>query len=109
MSLKIISLESFARDVKRLHKKYKAIGEDLRILKRQLQENPKVGIFLGRGCYKIRLRNTSVPTGKSGGFRVVYYYLDGENNLYLMTIWSKTEMENIHDEKIIEILEKYDL
>jgi mRNA-degrading endonuclease RelE of RelBE toxin-antitoxin system len=109
MSLKIISLESFARDVKRLHKKYKAIGEDLRILKRQLQENPKVGIFLGRSCYKIRLRNTSVPTGKSGGFRVVYYYLDGENNLYLMTIWSKTEMENIHDEKIIEILEKYDL
>jgi len=109
MGLKIFSLESFSKDVKRLHKKYKAIAEDLRILKRQLQEDPKAGIFLGRGCYKIRLQNSSVPTRKSGGFRVVYYYLDGENNLYLMTIWSKTELESIRDEKIIEILEKYDL
>ena len=109
MNLKIISLESFARDVKKLHKKYKAIASDLRSLESELYENPKSGTYLGNACYKIRLKNSSVPTGKSGGFRVIYYYLDGENNLYLMAMYSKTELENISDEKIVEILKKYHL
>ena len=59
--------------------------------------------------YKIRLKNSSVPTGKSGGFRVVYYYADEENNLYLMAMYSKTELENISDERINEILQRYNL
>jgi len=109
MNLKIISLESFAKDVKKLHKKYKGIASDLRILESELQENPKCGINLGNACYKIRLKNSSVPTGKSGGFRVVYYYVDEENNLYLMAMYSKTELENISDERINEILKTYNL
>jgi len=109
MNLKIISLESFAKDVKKLHKKYKAIASDLRILESELQENPQCGINLGNACYKIRLKNSSVPTGKSGGFRVVYYYVDEENNLYLMAMYSKTELENISDERINEILKTYNL
>ena len=109
MNLKIISLESFSKDVKALHKKYKAIAEDLRTLESELQENPKCGIHLGNSCYKIRLKNSSVPTGKSGGFRVIYYCLDEENNLYLMAMYSKTELENISDGRIREILRAYDL
>jgi len=103
MNLKIISLSTFTKDVKKLHKKYKGIAKDLRTLESELQENPKCGIHLGNACYKIRLKNASVPTGKSGGFRVIYYYLDEENNLYLMAMYSKTELENISDEKINEI------
>ena len=57
----------------------------------------------------MRLKNSSVPTGKSGGFRVVYYYVDEENNLYLMAMYSKTELENISDERITEILKTYNL
>ena len=109
MNLKIISLESFTKDVKNLYKKYKDIAKDLRTLESELHEDPKCGIPLGNACYKIRLKNSSVPTGKSGGFRVIYYYLDEENNLYLMAIYSKTELENISDEKIVEILKKYHL
>ena len=67
-------------------------------------ENPKAGIELGNNCYKIRVSNSSIPTGKSGGFRVLYYYLDLDGYLYLMTMYSKRELENIGDEKIVEIL-----
>ena len=109
MNLKIISLESFTKDVKKLHKKYKQLANDLRILENELQENPRCGIPLGNACYKIRLKNSSVPTGKSAGFRVVYYYVDEENNLYLMAMYSKSELENISDERINEILKVYDL
>lgn len=109
MNLKIVSLDSFAKDVKKLHKKYKTITKDLRELEDELQDNPQCGIFLGNNCYKIRLKNSSVPTGKSGGFRVVYYYVDEENNLYLMAMYSKTELENISDNRLIEILKANDL
>jgi len=104
MNLKIISLDSFGRDVKRLYKKYKQLSTDLKNLQDILKEDPKSGIEIGKNCYKIRLANTSVPTGKSGGFRVIYYFLDKEDHLYLMAMYSKSELENISEDKIIEIL-----
>jgi len=104
MNLKISSLDSFGRDVKRLYKKYKQLSTDLKNLQNILKEDPRSGIELGRYCYKIRLANSSVPTGKSGGFRVIYYFLDKDDHVYLMAMYSKSELENISEDKIIEIL-----
>ena len=109
MNLKITKLETFAKEAKRLYKKYKKLPDDLKILVKELNDNPKVGIYLGANCYKIRLANSSIPTGKSSGFRVIYYYYDGELDIYLLTIFSKRDMGNISDEKIMELLQKYDL
>ncbi|MDZ7818040.1 MAG: type II toxin-antitoxin system RelE/ParE family toxin [Aliarcobacter sp.] len=104
MNLKIISLESFAKDVKKLYKKNKKLPQDLRTLNETLLENPKVGIELSSKLYKMRLENTSSNSGKSGGFRVIYYYLDEEENIYLLKIYSKTEIENIKEETLIKLL-----
>jgi len=109
MNLNIISLENFKRDIKKLFKKYKQITKDLKTLQQELEKNPKAGIELGSYCYKIRVANSSVPTGKSGGFRVIYYYLDNENNIYLMAIYSKSELSNISESKILAILQENDL
>lgn len=109
MNLNIISLESFKRDVKKLLKRYKQIANDLRTLQQELEQNPKAGIELGSHCYKIRVANSSVPTGKSGGFRIIYYYLDKKNNIYLMAIYSKNELSNISESKILTILKENDL
>jgi len=109
MSLKISKLETFSKEAKKLYKKYKKLPDDLKILAKELNDNPKAGVDLGANCYKIRLANSSIPTGKSGGFRVVYYYYDGEFDIYLLTIFSKKDMGNIGDEKIIELLKKYGL
>lgn len=102
--MNILNLSSFTKDVKKLHKKYKNIATDLKSLQNTLIDNPKAGIALGENLYKIRLANSSVPTGKSGGFRVIYYYLDNQNNIYLMTMYSKTELENISEERLVGIL-----
>ncbi len=104
MNLKIIVLDNFAKEVKKLAKRYKQIASDLKELEALLLEDAKSGVHLGGRCYKIRLANSSIPTGKSGGFRVIYYYLDEQNNIYLMSIYAKSDLENISDEKIIEIL-----
>jgi len=109
MSLKIISLTSFSKDVKKLYKKYRQIANDLKALKTELNKNPKTGVPLGSNCFKIRVPNSSIPTGKSGGFRVIYYFIDKEGTIYLMAMYSKSELETISDEKIIEILKENDL
>ncbi len=104
MNLKIISLESFKKDVKRLYKKNKKLPQDLKTLNEKLLENPKIGIELSSKLFKMRLENSSSKTGKSGGFRVIYYYLDEDENIYLLKIYSKTEIENIKEEVLISIL-----
>ena len=109
MNLKIKTLSYFDRDVKKLFKKYKQLPADLMTLKKELLENPKSGIELGQRCYKIRLANSSIPTGKSSGFRIIYYYIDTNDNLYLMSMYSKSELENIDDKVILQILKENSL
>ncbi|CAA6816676.1 MAG: Unknown protein [uncultured Sulfurovum sp.] len=104
MNCKVLTIPQFEKDVKNLAKKFKAIKQDLSKLINELQKEPLQGISLGQGIYKLRLANTSIPTGKSGGFRVITYFLDEENNLYLLSIYSKTEKENITDDEIREAL-----
>ncbi|MEA1983914.1 MAG: hypothetical protein U9N39_10250 [Campylobacterota bacterium] len=106
MNLNIKTLSCFDKDVKRLFKKYKQLPSDLKALNQELLVNPKSGIELGNGCYKIRLANSSIPTGKSGGLRVVYYHIDTNKNLYLMSMYSKSELENIDDKIILQILKE---
>ena len=109
MNLKIRTLQPFDKAVKSLFKRYKSLPKDLKSLQQELLDNPKSGIELGHNVYKIRLVNSSIPTGKSGGFRVIYYYLDQENNIILMTMYSKTDLENIDDQVILQILKENDL
>ena len=106
MNYNIIVLPEFATEVKQLAKKYKKIKEDLEHLSTALQENPARGIPLAGSCYKIRLDNASISTGKSEGFRVIYYFIDEKENIYLMSIYSKTERENISVEEIKAILKR---
>jgi len=104
MSFKIVPLSSFKRDFKKLLKKYKNIIADFKVLTLDLQENPKAGIYLQNNCYKIRVANSSIPIGKSGGFRTIYYYIDESNEIYLISIYSKTQKDTINKNKIAELL-----
>ena len=104
MNLRIKPLESFKKEVKKLSKKYKHIANDLKVLNDELTINPKSGVELGNNCYKIRLSNSSIPTEKSGGFIVIYYFIDTQGIIYLITIYSKNEIINISDTELLEIL-----
>lgn len=94
------------KEAKQLSKKYKNLVNDLKKFQEELLSNPKSGIELGNNCFKIRLANSSIPTGKSGGFRVIYYYISQNGVIYLMSIYSKNDLENIEDTKILELLQE---
>ncbi|NWF67386.1 MAG: hypothetical protein HXX81_07980 [Campylobacterales bacterium] len=107
--LKIVPTPEFSKQVKKLAKSYKNIADDLEWLKAKLLQNPKSGIELGNSCFKIRVPNSSIPTGTSGGFRVITYYIDKSNIIRLLLIYSKTQKDNILDSEIKEIIEKNNL
>ena len=106
MRCSILTTPQFAKEVKKLSKKFKSIKKDLSELIEHLETNPTEGTSLGNSCYKIRVSNSSIPTGKSGGFRVITYFIDNANNLYLLSIYSKTEKETISDRELLDILSR---
>ncbi len=106
MSLKIVVTPEFLKLVKKLAKSYRKIYLDIEMLKEELLENPKSGTDLGHNCYKIRVANSSIPTGKSGGFRVITYYIDEQGVIRLMFIFSKRDQENISDKELKEIIKR---
>lgn len=70
-----------------------------------------MGISLGKNTYKIRLAVKSKGKVKSGGLRIIYYLiekdiLNKEYRVYLISIFDKSEYENINDSIIVERIEK---
>lgn len=64
-----------------------------------IANNPEIGDIIPRtgGCRKLRWqRNKS--TGKSGGFRTIYYYYDNSMPIYLLLSYPKSVRDNIDDE-----------
>ena len=104
MSFNIKPLAGFRKDFKMLSKKYKKIKSDVEKVIEDLRQNPEVGVYLQYNCYKIRVSNSSIPTGKSGGYRVIYYFTDQQSNLYLLGIYSKTQKESISENELVELL-----
>jgi mRNA-degrading endonuclease RelE of RelBE toxin-antitoxin system len=102
--IEIFYTNRFKKDIKRLFKKNRLIKQDVDELIEQLYLNPKSGTPLGNGCYKLRLKNTSTQKGKSGGYRVITYFIESNCRLTLLTIYSKSERSTLSDDEIRSIL-----
>ncbi len=104
--MKLKYTKYFLANVKHLKKKYKKIDQDLKGFKKYILENPTSGDILGHGMYKVRYKNSDKNTGKSGGYRVITYYKNQEQDIYVLTIYDKSEIENIPTSRLIEILKE---
>jgi hypothetical protein len=100
MSYNIIPTGNFSKEVKRLARKYNSLKNDLLKLRDELQANPQSGVHLGNNIYKIRMPIGSKRKGKSGGARVISYVYIQNEQIFLLTIFDKSEKENISDSEI---------
>ena len=98
--------DSFLKESKQLSKKFKLLKSDLKQAVDEIKTNNDIGVYLGFNLFKKRVKNSSIPTGKSGGFRVIIYQ-QIENKIVLISIYSKTEKENLSDEELSEIIKIY--
>ncbi len=107
MPCNIQSLHHFDNRFKRFAKKFKTLTDELITLTENLSKNPKQGTSLGGGLYKICLGSDSKGGGKSGGFRIVTYYLEQiptSEILYLVTIYDKSEESSVKKEALMKLI-----
>ena len=106
---------NFSKEAKPLLKKYHSLKADLSNLEKDLLGNPKLGTPLGNNTFKIRIKITSKGKGKSGGARVITYveteliatikYTDTETTVYLVSIYDKSDAENISNKELTRLIE----
>lgn len=109
MSCKITVTPDFLREMKRLSKRYRSLKNDLAGFGEELCQNPCLGTDLGHRLRKVRLAITSKGKGKSGGARVITYTVilaQTETEVKLITIYDKSERENISDAELLDILRR---
>jgi mRNA-degrading endonuclease RelE of RelBE toxin-antitoxin system len=104
MSFKIIITPTFERDAKSLLKKHLSLKSDLAFLFESLENEPQQGAALGKDCYKIRLAIKSKQKGKSGGARVITNVKVVDEKVYLLTIYDKSEKDDIREKELNELL-----
>lgn len=104
MNYNIKAIPKFEKELKRLVKKYHSLKDEFFDLVQTLKTTPEYGTPLSNNCYKIRLAIASKGKGKSGGARVITYVQIVENTVYLLTIFDKSEQENISDSDLNELL-----
>ena len=107
MNCEIIATPLFLRNIKRLSKKYLSLRKDYGLFLSELKANPQMGIDLGGGLHKIRMRISDKNKGKSGGARVITFTVmvaSEESRLYLVYVYDKSERENMTIDEIRFIL-----
>ncbi len=101
----------YKRNLKDLAKKYHNIRSDTQPIITELQKGKFLGDRLsGFGIdvyvYKLRVKNSNIKKGKSAGYRLIYL-LESETSILLLTIYSKSEQEDITANEIKSIVNDF--
>jgi mRNA-degrading endonuclease RelE of RelBE toxin-antitoxin system len=100
MNYRIVVTTPFSKQFKRLIRKYPSLKVEFEKLITSLKENPIRGKYIGNSCYKIRLAIASKGQGKSGGARVITHVQITHENVYLISIYDKSEQPDISDKDL---------
>lgn len=108
-SYRVIEFTSeFKRNLRHLAKKYRKIRSDIQPIIDQLIQGSIVGEQIQGtllNVYKVRARNSDAHRGKSGGYRIIYYLVT-QAHVILLTIYSKTEQQDIENQTILSIIDQ---
>ncbi len=104
MSYKVKTIPYFDRQAKRLTRKFASFKKELAELFGSLETDPTQGTALGNDCYKIRIAIKSKGKGKSGGARFITHVFAVREHVYLLTVFDKSEKDNISDNELQELL-----
>lgn len=101
--------DELKRNLRTLAKKYRHIRSDLQPVIDQLQKGDFAGDRIPRMqgvFYKVRIKNSDIQRGKSGGYRLIYS-IQGTTIIILLTIYAKSQREDISAKRIQEILQEF--
>ncbi|WP_199247856.1 type II toxin-antitoxin system RelE/ParE family toxin [[Phormidium] sp. ETS-05] len=101
----------YKRNLRDLSKKYRRIRLDTQPIIEELQRGNFTGDRLaGMGedylIFKVRVKNTDIQKGKSGGYRMIYQ-VESPTSVLLLTIYAKSDVADISPNEISSILAEF--
>ena len=114
MQFDVIPTPRFEEDVRYYlkKKKFKHILEDIEEVVLELEKGNLLGdsipglTFEDNETVKVRIANTDTKVGKSNGYRMIYYAVKSDGEIYLLTIYYKKDDNRIPSNKEIEEIVK---
>lgn len=100
---------SFKRRLKGLAKRYRHIQEDIQPVIDELQKGNFIGDKipgLSIRAFKVRAKNSDIPVGKSGGYRLIYQ-VSSFNNVVLLLIYAKSEQTDVSIKELEETARRF--
>jgi mRNA-degrading endonuclease RelE of RelBE toxin-antitoxin system len=105
--IQLVFSDEFKTRLRTLIKRYRSIRTDLKPLLDELQSGNFIGDQIpgtGYTVFKVRLKNSDIQKGKSGGYRVIYQ-LSGDIYILLVVIYSKSDQDDIPAHQIRDIID----
>ncbi|MEG4500699.1 type II toxin-antitoxin system RelE/ParE family toxin [Microcoleus sp. F10-C6] len=106
--IQIVFSDEFKTRLRTLIKRYRSIRTDLKPLLDELESGNLIGDQIpgtGYTVFKVRLKNSDIQKGKSGGYRVIYQ-LRGDTYILLIVIYSKSDQDDIPANQIRDIIDR---
>jgi mRNA-degrading endonuclease RelE of RelBE toxin-antitoxin system len=106
--IQLLFSDDFKTRLRTLNKRYRSIRSDLQPLLDELLSGNFTGDQIpgtGYTVFKVRLKNSDIQKGKSGGYRVIYQ-LRGDTCILLVVIYSKSDQEDIPAAQIRDIIDR---
>jgi mRNA-degrading endonuclease RelE of RelBE toxin-antitoxin system len=116
MCYTVIPTSNFKKDLKYYIKKknYYKLKDDIENLTKKLEKGDFVGDVVtniklpeGEDTYKVRMANTTANISARDGFRVIYYVIKNDKEVYYLTIYSKKDIANLTDAEIRQLIKAY--
>lgn len=92
----------FKRRLKDLSKRYRQIQKDIQPIITELEQGNLIGDQIpgtNFTVFEVRAGNSDIPTGKSGGYRLIYQLVSSESILLLL-IYAKSDQADVQVEEI---------
>lgn len=96
----------FAKQTKKLAKKYPKIKEDLQNFINTFEDYHSLAKSIKNCVFKIRVANSDKQSGKRGRYRIYYYYKH-EDIVYLLAIYDKSSIEMINENIVFQEIKKF--
>jgi mRNA-degrading endonuclease RelE of RelBE toxin-antitoxin system len=105
--------DEFEKQLYALSKRYRNIRSDIEPIIEELEGGNFLGDRIpGMGedykIFKVRVKNSNIQKGKSAGYRLIYN-IKTSDSVLLLTIYSKSDREDIGNNEIRSIIAEFDL
>jgi hypothetical protein len=109
--MKFEELHEFEKDLKRLLKRYRSLADDLAVVKKVLEAEPKErapfsfrieGLGINTCVIKVKKIACRVLKGKGAntGLRLIYAHFEQEKRIVMVELYHKNDKENEDRERI---------